>query len=115
MKLIKLMTVCYFAIVSALFIGGVSSSVAQAQDKVVWIDVRTEAEWNQGHLKNAILIPYDEITKKIHTVVKTKRQPVNLYCRSGRRAEIARKALEQMGYINVQNRGSFEMLRQSMP
>ncbi len=115
MKLMKLMAMCYFTIVSALFIGSVSLSVARAQDKVVWIDVRTEAEWNQGHLKNAILIPYDKITRKIHTVVKNKRQPVNLYCRSGRRAEIARKALEQMGYINVQNRGSYEQLHQTMP
>ncbi len=115
MKLIKLMAVAYLAVVSVLFIGGVSLSIAQAQDKVVWIDVRTQPEWDQGHLKNAVLIPYNEITRKIHTVVKTKRQPINLYCRSGRRAEIARKALEQMGYINVQNRGSYEILRQSMP
>lgn len=91
---------------------GVSAiSTVYAQDKVLWIDVRSEAEWNAGHLKNAVLIPYDEISKSIGEFAKNRRQPINLYCRSGRRAEIALKTLEQMGFTNVQNRGSFDVLR----
>ncbi len=104
-----------FLSVVLIIVGLVSPFIGVAQDKAVWIDVRTQSEWDRGHLKNAVLIPYDVVTKKIQTVVKSKRQPINLYCRSGRRAEIARKALEQMGYINVQNRGEYKELRQTMP
>ncbi len=104
-----------FLSIALIVLGLTSPFVGVAQDKAVWIDVRTQSEWDRGHLKNAVLIPYDVVTKKIQAVVKSKRQPINLYCRSGRRAEIARKALEQMGYINVQNRGSYEQLRQTMP
>ncbi|MBS9777275.1 MAG: rhodanese-like domain-containing protein [Gammaproteobacteria bacterium] len=82
------------------------------QHKQVWIDVRTQAEWNAGHLKNAILIPYDEIVQKIGNHVTNKKQPINLYCRSGRRAEIALRTLEKLGYKNVQNRGGLNDLRQ---
>ncbi len=105
----------YLVMFSLVVLGLVSPFMSIAQDKAVWIDVRTKQEWNRGHLKNAVLIPYNEITTKIQTVVKSRRQPINLYCRSGRRAEIARKALEQMGFINVQNRGEYEQLRQIMP
>ncbi len=82
-----------------------------AQPHSVWIDVRTQAEWDEGHLKNAILIPYTEIAQKIGEHVKNKRQIINLYCRSGHRAEIALKTLEKLGYLNVQNRGGLMELR----
>lgn len=111
----KIIIALYLAVFSPVMIGGFYPFAAVAQDKPVWIDVRTEQEWNAGHLSNAVLIPYDEITMKIQTVVKNKRQPINLYCRSGRRAEIALKALEQMGYTNIQNRGRYEQLRKMMP
>lgn len=107
----KLIMAWYFAILTSLFTGSLLASSAQAQHNTVWIDVRTEAEWNAGHLKGAILIPYNEIAQRIGEHVKNKRQPINLYCRSGRRAEIALQTLEKLGYINVQNRGALENLR----
>ncbi len=112
---IKKIKLHYLAAFSMIFLGLITPHILVAQDKTIWIDVRTEEEWNKGHLENAVLIPYDVITKKIGEFVKNKRQPINLYCRSGRRAEIARKALEQMGYFNVQNRGNYEQLRQNSP
>lgn len=99
----------FFAVFSVMPKGFITAAVAQ--DNAIWIDVRSEKEWQQGHLKGAVLIPYDKIVAKIQSIVKNKRQPINLYSApSGRRAEIALKALEQMGYINVQNRGSYESL-----
>ncbi len=113
MKKRNIMTVFYPAMISLII--GLLPVTVRAQDKVVWIDVRSEGEWNKGHLKNAVLIPYDKIYMKIHAVAKNKRQPINLYSDFGRRAEIAQKTLEQMGYINVQNRGGYQQLRQTMP
>ncbi|MDP8039987.1 MULTISPECIES: rhodanese-like domain-containing protein [Pasteurellaceae] len=90
-------------------------SISIAQEKAVWVDVRTPYEWDKGHLKNAVLIPYNEIATKIQTVVKDRKQLINLYCGSGRRAEVARETLVRMGYTNVQNRGRYEQLRKIVP
>lgn len=88
-----------------------SGNIAVAAEKVLWIDVRTKGEWDSGHLKNAILIPYDAIASNISKFAKHKKQPIKLYCRSGRRAEIALRTLEQLGYTNVQNLGSYQRLK----
>jgi phage shock protein E len=72
------------------------------------IDVRTVQEWDNGHLEGAVLIPYDQIGEKIGTVVKDKSQKIFLYCRSGHRAGIAKKALEKLGYKDIINLGSLE-------
>jgi phage shock protein E len=53
----------------------------------VFVDVRTEAEWSAGHLKNARHLPLDEVAADAATVLPTKDEPVVLYCRTGRRAQ----------------------------
>ncbi len=77
----------------------------------MWIDVRTQAEFDAGHVSKAVLVPYNQISDKIQSVAPNKKQLINLYCRSGRRAEIALRTLEQLGYTNVQNLGGFELLK----
>ena len=81
-----------------------------AADAAVWIDVRTPAEYQSGHLENAVNIPYDEIAQRINEVVATKDKNINLYCGSGKRAELARKALADLGYTQVTNAGGYEDL-----
>lgn len=95
-----------------LLVSSMGNAYGQAT-KPVWIDVRTQAEYDAGHLASAILIPYDVISKKITGVIKNKNQLINLYCRSGRRSEIALKTLEQLGYNNVQNLGAYEELKKA--
>ena len=72
------------------------------------IDVRTEEEWNNGHLKGAVLIPYNRIGDEIGRVTKEKTQRIYLYCRSGRRTKIAQETLHKLGYKDVVNLGSLE-------
>lgn len=81
-----------------------------AKAKGVWIDVRTPEEFSQGHLRNAVNIPANKITAKIKQVSPDKNAPVNLYCRSGRRAQAALEALKKEGYTNVTNHGGYEDL-----
>lgn len=82
--------------------------------KMVIIDVRTQAEWDAGHLDDAILIPLDVITKEITDKVKDKNTPIALYCRSGRRSGIATTQLREMGYKNVENYGGFNQASQTL-
>ena len=76
--------------------------------KPLIIDVRTEAEWNAGHIEGAILIPYESIGERIGAVTKDKSRRIYVYCRSGRRSQIAKESLEKLGYKDVVNLGSLE-------
>lgn len=75
----------------------------------IWLDVRTLAEYQEGHLKNAINVPVDDINQ-IFAITNDKQATIYLYCRSGRRAEVARQILSDLGYTNVINQGGYQDL-----
>lgn len=86
------------------------SMVKPEKVKGVWIDVRSAEEFNDGHLQDSINIPHDQIVERIKAVSPDKDAPINLYCRSGRRAEVALTELKKAGYTNVTNHGGYEDL-----
>ena len=65
----------------------------------VFIDVRTEAEYKEKHIPDAILIPLPELEKR-HEEVPHDR-PVLLICRSARRSAQANLLLQQLGFSNT--------------
>lgn len=69
-------------------------------DHVV-LDVRTKQEYDEGHIKDAILIPDTEITQKAESMLPDKNKQILVYCRSGRRSAGAAKELIKLGYTNV--------------
>ena len=74
---------------------------AAYESGVVFVDVRTEAEWLAGHLKNAVHLPLDEIGARAASLLPSKDTDLVLYCRTGRRAQIAAEQLRQLGYTGV--------------
>ena len=76
-----------------------------AKENFVLLDVRTQEEFDAGHIPTAILLPYDEINLKVATVLPDKEKEIVLYCRSGRRSAIAKKALVELGYKDVKDFG----------
>lgn len=88
-----------------LLLLGISMNVTADQ---VWIDVRTPEEYAAGHLSEALLIPHEQMAELISAKVSDKNTDIHLYCRSGRRADVARDVLLQMGYNRVTNHGSLE-------
>jgi len=88
-----------------------AGSLYAAED--IWIDVRTDQEWNSGHLEGAVHIPYTEIGEKIINVTDDKNAPIKLYCRSGGRAGKAKETLDAMGYTNVTNIGGLDDARKA--
>lgn len=78
---------------------------------IIIIDTRSQPEFDNGHIEGAILIPFNEIETKLPNLVKDKKKPIALYCRSGRRSGIALKTVEAMGYINAVNYGGFSNAR----
>ena len=86
------------------------SMVKPEKVKGVWIDVRSAEEFNAGHLQDAVNIPHDKIIEGVKALGSDKDAPINLYCRSGRRAEAALNELKNAGYTNVTNHGGYEDL-----
>ncbi|KDN24808.1 periplasmic protein [Moraxella bovoculi 237] len=89
-----------------------TQSQIKPKAKGVWIDVRSPEEYKAGHLLNSVNIPVGDIASKISAIEPNKNNPINLYCRSGRRAEVARTELLKLGYTNVTNHGGYEDLKQ---
>jgi phage shock protein E len=103
-----------FLVTAGMIIGMVLSSFGADSVKPLIIDVRTEDEWNSGHIEGAILIPYDLIEDRIRTVAKDKSKRIYVYCRSGRRSKIAKESLEKLGYRDVVDLGSLEDAAKTM-
>lgn len=80
----------------------------------IWIDVRTAEELQESSIPNHLNILHTEIGDKIAAVTTDKNAPIYLYCRSGRRAGIAKETLEQMGYTNVTNAGGIEDVKKQL-
>lgn len=72
---------------------------------VVILDVRTESEFAEAHIAGAILLPDYDIEALSPEVLTDKSETILVYCRSGRRSEVAAKALIEMGYTNVYDFG----------
>jgi len=85
----------------------------QASNPIL-VDVRTDAEWNNGYIETAIHIPLDKILQKIEFATDSKEQTIYLYCRSGKRSAKAEKALQSIGYINAKNIGGIKQASSSL-
>lgn len=76
--------------------------------KAVIIDVRKKKEYDQGHLKNAILIDFLETPSFLEkTRELNKKKHYYLYCRSGRRSHAAAEHLHQQGYTVFDMKGGY--------
>ncbi|SRR6266568_673766 len=72
------------------------------------IDVRRPDEFNSGHLLQAYNMPLDQVDMMMPGVVKDKNKFLLLHCASGMRSRMAKKKLEDLGYKNVFNLGSYD-------
>ncbi|NLL38752.1 MAG: rhodanese-like domain-containing protein [Clostridiales bacterium] len=74
-------------------------------DEIIILDVRTEEEYNAGHIPNAILIPNETIGDKMPELLPDLNTEILIYCRSGNRSAHAAKKLIAIGYTNVYDFG----------
>lgn len=61
------------------------------------LDVRTHAEFHEGHLPRALNVPLAELPHRLRELGPTRR-PVVVYCRSGNRSSQAAELLRGAGY-----------------
>lgn len=60
------------------------------------VDVRTQAEWDEGHGPDARLIPLDQLAARVGELPKDR--VLLMCCRSGARSAQAAGWLRQLGY-----------------
>ena len=82
-----------------------AKTIMDTEKDYVIIDARTEEEFAEGHIENAILIPEYEIAERAEKELPDKDALIRVYCRSGRRSKIASEELVKLGYINVKEFG----------
>lgn len=74
------------------------------------LDVRTNDEFEAGHVEGAKLIPHDQVAARVDEISELlggdRGKPIVLYCRSGNRTKKARTALEQAGFTQVVDLGA---------
>ena len=78
-----------------------AKKIMDSETGYVILDVRTEEEFAEGHIKGAILIPDYEIAARAEGILLDKNQKILVYCRSGRRSKLTAEALLALGYTNV--------------
>ncbi|WOT04040.1 rhodanese-like domain-containing protein [Shewanella youngdeokensis] len=119
-KLAKTTTAVTCLVMSALvLITSNTAFAAEKNAKVAWekidagalvVDVRTAEEFAQGHLANAINIPFAEISAAFMSKNIAKDASIVVYCKSGKRSSKAQKSLIEDGYTNTYNGGGYKKL-----
>ncbi|MBR6618971.1 MAG: rhodanese-like domain-containing protein [Clostridia bacterium] len=81
--------------------GKEAKQIMEKEKNYIILDVRTQEEFDAGHISGAVLIPDYEIQQRAQKELTDKNQLILVYCRSGRRSKLASQVLADMGYTNV--------------
>ena len=82
-----------------------AKQIMDREEGYIILDTRTQAEYDEGHIPGAIVVPHDEITDRAEEELPDKDQLLLVYCRSGRRSKLAAEALVELGYTNIKEFG----------
>ena len=82
-----------------------AKEIMDSGDDYIILDVREKDEYDEGHIPDAILLPYTEIESKAEAMLPDKNKQILVYCRSGRRSKIAAEALVNSGCTNIKEFG----------
>ena len=72
-------------------------------DNLLVVDVRKENEFAEGHVKDAINLPLNEMTDVAQIAQFEENQNIYIHCESGYRSLIATSILKKEGYHNIRN------------
>ena len=84
---------------------GEAKQIMDSEEGYIILDVRTQEEYDGGHIPGAIVISHEEIAEKAEEALTDKDQLILVYCRSGRRSKLAAEALVELGYTNIKEFG----------
>ncbi len=76
------------------------SLMVQGNSPVI-VDVRSAGEYNRGHIRGAIHIPFTSMARRHQEIGVDKERPVVVYCTHGPRAWWAAFVLRRHGFTKV--------------
>lgn len=101
-KVVKLLALLLFSAFSQANIQQIEPQVLlkliQDQQAPLILDVRSKEEFQQGHIQGAINISYDRLENENVLLNAHKNNTIIVYCRSGRRAQVAYQILHKKGF-----------------
>lgn len=87
----------------------------QSKPGLVILDVRTQSEYDDGHIEGAVLIPVQELADRLGDLSKD--DEILVYCRSGNRSATAVGIMEDHGFSKIfhMNQGMNGWLSEGLP
>lgn len=85
-------------------------TLIENDDNLTILDVRTIQEYKGGHLRDAKLIPVQELTKNLSLLKDDKSKKILVYCRSGSRSVTASRILKEKGFTPINIKGGIIQL-----
>lgn len=82
-----------------------AKEMMEKDSSIIILDVRTEEEYLEEHIKGSRLISYTDISDKAEELLTDKDATILVYCRSGRRSAIATQSLVDLGYTKIYDFG----------
>ena len=76
-------------------------SISKLDHELVLLDVRTQAEYDSGHILNAINISHEQILEDSELLAEYKDSQMVVFCRSGVRAGKVIQLLESIGFEDI--------------
>ena len=76
-------------------------NIISNNNDVIILDVRSNQEYKEWHINNAINIPEYEIIKKSDKIINYKNNKIIIYCQNGTRSQKAYKSLKKLGFRNL--------------
>jgi rhodanese-related sulfurtransferase len=89
-----------------IYPGIVAEKITNNEDVII-LDVRTPEEYEELHLKNALLLPVQELSGQSLASIglgeDVKDKEIIIYCRSGARSKTAYDIMDSLGYTNIKS------------
>jgi rhodanese-related sulfurtransferase len=70
---------------------------------LIILDVRTQSEYDEGHLENAVLIPVNELESRVDEILQYRDTEIIVYCQAGGRSAQASSILDSNNFTKVFN------------
>jgi rhodanese-related sulfurtransferase len=77
----------------------VAQSYTKYQQGALFVDVRTQEEWDQGHIANSTLIPLNDLQNRLGELPRNR--DIVVVCRSGVRSKEGMAILRQAGFTRA--------------
>ncbi len=86
-------------------VGPIEATQLNNHDNALFLDIRDTADFNNGHIPDAVNIPLKQLTERFSDLKKHRNsnQPVIAYCRSGNASIAAGNILKKNGIENAYN------------